>query len=217
MAELIFPRLVGSTGENHEIKGSAVRLGRADDNQIILADAACSRYHALISFSGKGYIVKNLSKNGTYLNGKRVEAELPLQSGDVLRLGGFQFTFEDPSPTRTELLSDKEATELSAGLRVDFGAMMVQRAIERRVITIPLEGHQWKLFNLLYQRKGKVCTRDEIIQAVYHPESSSSIPYDSAIEALVSRLRRKLFIDEPKKLPYIKAVRGKGYRLELET
>ncbi len=49
-----------------------------------------SRHHASINFTDGVYAVKDLdSTNGTFLNGKKLLAQLPymLQSGDQLRLG----------------------------------------------------------------------------------------------------------------------------------
>ncbi|GAB4573842.1 MAG: hypothetical protein Kow0077_17510 [Anaerolineae bacterium] len=49
-----------------------------------------SRNHATISFADGVYTIKDLgSKNGTYLNGKPMLAQVPyiLQSGDQIRLG----------------------------------------------------------------------------------------------------------------------------------
>jgi hypothetical protein len=62
-------------------------LGRGRDNQIQLADLGVSSRHARIYSGSEGYVIEDLkSRNGTWVNGARVEVS-PLTDGDVLRLG----------------------------------------------------------------------------------------------------------------------------------
>lgn len=64
-------------------------LGRALDNDVVIADSRVSRYHAEIRGSPRGWVVRDLgSTNGTALNGTRV-TEARLAPPDELSLGGF--------------------------------------------------------------------------------------------------------------------------------
>lgn len=69
------------------------RMGRADDNDLVLADRAVSRHHAEIQRLGGQFIIVDMgSKNGTYLNGQRVESA-PLRDGDRIQVGPVTLVF----------------------------------------------------------------------------------------------------------------------------
>ncbi len=74
-----------------EAHQSPVRIGREPGSTILFSgDAAkvVSSRHAEIRFEGGGWVVADLgSRNGTYLNGRRLAATAPLKVGDVIRLG----------------------------------------------------------------------------------------------------------------------------------
>jgi hypothetical protein len=63
-------------------------IGRGRDNPIHLADLGISGKHARIYRGPEGYMVEDLkSRNGTWLNGIRVETATPLADADLLRIG----------------------------------------------------------------------------------------------------------------------------------
>lgn len=65
----------------------SVRVGRHQDNQIVLTDAKASRFHCAIEKIPQGYRIKDLgSSNGTLLNGRPVTTAL-LRAGDVVTIG----------------------------------------------------------------------------------------------------------------------------------
>jgi pSer/pThr/pTyr-binding forkhead associated (FHA) protein len=73
--------------------GSLIRIGRAQDNDIVVADASVSRHHASIEYRNEGFLLRDLgSQNGTWVGDQRV-TEAPLSRGDALRLGDAFFTF----------------------------------------------------------------------------------------------------------------------------
>jgi DNA-binding response OmpR family regulator len=98
-------------------------------------------------------------------------------------------------------------------LALDLEAMQVR--LNGRLLAPPLSPLEWKLLVLLYQHAGKVCMRDAIFEALYDAPDMTDIPLDTALETLVSRLRKRLNMVDSRRLPYIRAVRGAGYRLEL--
>jgi pSer/pThr/pTyr-binding forkhead associated (FHA) protein len=62
-------------------------LGRHRNNDIVISDPKASSFHARIDRSPEGFVLVDLkSRNGSWLNGKRVETAL-LKTGDELRLG----------------------------------------------------------------------------------------------------------------------------------
>ncbi|MCS6804859.1 MAG: FHA domain-containing protein [Acidobacteriota bacterium] len=70
-----------------------VTLGRAGDNDIVVADPTVSRFHAALSLNPRGEIlVSDLgSANGTFVNGQRVVETQALHLGDELTLGSVSF------------------------------------------------------------------------------------------------------------------------------
>lgn len=80
-------------------------IGRAADATIQIDSPGVSRYHARIVVSGREATLEDVeSKNGTYLNGKRVTSSAPLSDGNEVRLGGIVLTFRiatTTSPTAT--------------------------------------------------------------------------------------------------------------------
>lgn len=73
--------------------------GRDSDlSQIVLADSQCSRAHCKFTEAPDGLAIEDLdSRNGTWLNGNRIDKGL-LKPRDVLRLGGTEITLEEPAP-----------------------------------------------------------------------------------------------------------------------
>lgn len=65
-----------------------VRLGRHQDNDIVLAEASVSRYHAQLRWRNGVYFAQNLSHSQVLrLNGNPVRGTVPLKPGDTLQLG----------------------------------------------------------------------------------------------------------------------------------
>src|SRR5262249_4663125 len=65
----------------------AYTLGRHRNNDIVISDPKASSFHARIDRTSEGFVLVDLkSRNGSWVNGKRVETA-PLKTGDELRLG----------------------------------------------------------------------------------------------------------------------------------
>jgi hypothetical protein len=63
-----------------------------------IADPRCSRRHAAIWKSDGNLQLRDMgSKNGTFVNGTRVEDAVPLQQGDHVRIGHAEFALIGPS------------------------------------------------------------------------------------------------------------------------
>ena len=93
------------TAEEHGLRGN-ISIGRAADNDIVLAGATASRHHARIEPRDGGCWVLDLgSANGTQLNDAQLDPRVPaaLKAGDTLAIGGLVMTVHEavtaPSPT----------------------------------------------------------------------------------------------------------------------
>lgn len=104
----------------------AVRIGRANDNDIVLPDLTISRHHAEIRLTASAIEVVDLSSfNGTYLNGSRVAGARALIVGDVVAIGGHSFRLLDG---RLEQFVDSGAvtfTALDLGVRLASGVQLL--------------------------------------------------------------------------------------------
>lgn len=78
---------------NFSISKDKVRIGRSNDNDLILADNTVSRYHTEIQKRKNDYILADLgSYNGTRLNGKSIQ-KVFLKHGDKIQIGSSKLTF----------------------------------------------------------------------------------------------------------------------------
>jgi hypothetical protein len=85
-------------GRQIDVPYGSVRIGRALDNEIVIADARVSRYHAQIGRDAYGPIVRDLgSTNGMSVSGRAV-AEDRLDDGDVVLLGGYRIDVQLRTP-----------------------------------------------------------------------------------------------------------------------
>ena len=71
------------------LSGLRLTLGKASTNDVSLEhDPTVSRLHAVLENHGSAWSIRDLgSRNGTYLNGEKIDAERVLRSGDELRVG----------------------------------------------------------------------------------------------------------------------------------
>ena len=72
------------------------RIGRGGDNDIVLDHHLISRNHAVIQSSAGSFLIFDLgSRNGTLLNGQRLQGTEALRDGDRVRVGGIDITFHE--------------------------------------------------------------------------------------------------------------------------
>ncbi|HEV2712212.1 MAG TPA: FHA domain-containing protein [Gaiellaceae bacterium] len=83
-------------GTERELDSTAVTLGRAADNDLVLdADEFASVHHARIEPRRDGVWLQDLdSTNGTFLNGSKLTRPQKLTPGDVIRVGETDLRYE---------------------------------------------------------------------------------------------------------------------------
>ncbi len=97
------------------LDASALNIGRAKANDIMVSDPAVSKRHAQIARQGNEYFLSDLSSlNGTFLNNDRVDWPRRLQAGDVIEIGSARLLFQIiTAPIAVSL--PKEQDEISIG------------------------------------------------------------------------------------------------------
>lgn len=193
-------------GTRWMIDRSDMIIGREEDCDIVLPSRQVSRNHARIRRSGGRHILEDLgSKNGTFVNGQELTEPYPLQDGDEIQIAlSFKLFFVDAGAT-VPLFFERQA-----GLRLDKDAKSVW--IKGQELDPPLSLAQYRLLELLYDNEGKVCSRDEVVQAVW-PDVVEEGVTEQAIDALARRLRERLSELDPDH-QYIVTVRGHGFKFD---
>ena len=77
------------------LEAARVTLGRASSNDVPLPwDKKASRLHAALEHLAAGWCIRDLSsRNGTFVNGARVDRDRPLAAGDEIRVGDTRLVF----------------------------------------------------------------------------------------------------------------------------
>ena len=97
MRELTITTATGPVA--HELAEDVISLGRSPENLIQLDDPSVSARHAQLERVGNDYRLKDLgSTNGTRVNGEAVTSAT-LRSGDRIRFGKVEATFQGESGT----------------------------------------------------------------------------------------------------------------------
>lgn len=208
------PLLIGERGplrgERFPVQGE-VLIGREPDCTIVIPDRQVSRHHARLWVDAQGVWLEDLaSKNGTHVNGRRVEAPVQLQDGDLVQIAlAQQFLFLSSDATMP--LTPVEAPPLARGrLQLDSRARRVW--IGGQEVRPPLSVAQFRLLELLYEHQGEVVSRQALMQGIWEVEGGAGVT-DQALDALVRRLRERLAEVDPEH-NYVVTVRGHGLRLD---
>jgi pSer/pThr/pTyr-binding forkhead associated (FHA) protein len=192
-------------GEEVELAGDPILLGRGADCDLVLHDNYASRHHCWVEPRAEEWWVRDLgSRNGTLVCGERVDFERRLYEADLITIGRTRIRFNDPAATRTYLAVD---SELPGNLVVDISRRVV--LVNEQVLDPPLSPKQWLLLRVLWEHRGQALGKEAIAAAVW-PNAEGAI-YDYQIDKLVSRLRSRLGDAGDQA---IETVWGVGYRLK---
>jgi len=80
-------------GKEYTVPSSGLSFGREASCDVVVAENEVSRRHAEIAPGEQGYVVRDLSANGVFVNGERVQGSQRLARSDVLRIGSEEFRF----------------------------------------------------------------------------------------------------------------------------
>ena len=93
--ESIIARLRDNVGRQYRLNGTTTRIGRLDDNDVVLDGEDVSRHHAVIADTGTGFMITDLrSTNGVEVGGQRIRTSAALADGDRIRIGRHDLTVE---------------------------------------------------------------------------------------------------------------------------
>ena len=82
-------------GQRLQVRTPVANVGRADYNDLVIADGSVSTSHAKLQRREGVWVLVDLdSTNGTFVDGERVHGESPLAPGAAVRFGDVQLVFE---------------------------------------------------------------------------------------------------------------------------
>lgn len=93
-------------------------IGRSDDNDLMISDRWISRNHAMMqrTEAGEFYLIDLGSRNGTFVNGRRVSIPVTLKNGDRITFGETEIDFYSAVDRPMELSDDPDSQDLTAAL-----------------------------------------------------------------------------------------------------
>lgn len=105
-------------GQKYKLNQPKMVMGRHPDCEIVIDAGAVSRQHAQIILADDNFYIEDLqSRNGTYVNDRRIEGRKLLCHADSLRICDIGFRFEDDV-----FLKKQAATARDTGFAIDIGS-----------------------------------------------------------------------------------------------
>ena len=209
------PILIAQTGPLNGQRwtiNDALVIGRDGSCEIVVQDRQVSRYHARLMPSSEGVILEDLdSKNGTFVNGQRINESMVMQEGDLIQIAlaqHFVYLSSDATmPLDTNIASSEEPVY---SLHMDNRSRRVW--VKRQELIPPLSVQQFRLLHVLFEHRDQVVSRQELVESIWGDEQGEGVS-EQAIDALVRRLRDRLAALDSEHA-YILTVRGHGLRLD---
>lgn len=103
-------------------EGQRVTIGRGQSADIVIDNVSVSRNHASLQFLDNRYLLTDLgSRNGTLVNGRKIEGTVPVSPSDVIQIGKFRLhtSREAGEVAPFAMLRSKDGSDLAAGEQAD--------------------------------------------------------------------------------------------------
>ena len=187
-----------------ELTAFPFTIGRARDCSAVLDHTEISRLHARCTSDHLNIFLEDMgSTNGTFVNDRRLDPgeSYRLRAGDEVSFAQIcTWVFDDPATT-----AQIDAVQFPLpGLELDLDVATV--TVTGLLLDPPLSPNQFALLAMLVDHEGRIVTREELVAAVWGPDENVT---DQTIDALVSRLRKRLQDADPA-FDYIITRRGFG-------
>jgi DNA-binding winged helix-turn-helix (wHTH) protein len=215
----------GDAGKIFTISKANTIIGRRTPQyvpDIELNDEVVSRRHLEIVFRDGKYLLQDLgSTNGSMLDGDRIAPGKLYSLKHNSRIGlGFDgdeghvvIVFKESESTNV-LTGDKKKAASKGKAAAVAWLKIDERKKEARVDgqQVNLSRKEYDLLLYLHGNAGQVCSRDEIIRAVWPESVDTAAISDATIDQLVHRLREKVE-PEPSQPSRIVSKKAFGYML----
>jgi len=113
-------------------------VGRSDDNNLVLPDQWISRNHAMIQVmeTGEFYLIDLGSRNGSFVNGRRVSVPVTLRDGDHLTFGQTELQFHCPAGHLSAAQAEAKDQELTATATLHVRRLISVMVVDIRDFTV---------------------------------------------------------------------------------
>ena len=150
------------TGEEKILSSekSLLLVGRLPESEIFIDEPVVSRHHADIFQVGEKYFVRDAgSRNGTFLDGRRVFQPAELAPGSVIAVGSSRITFEpaDSPSFLKEKTAEKPSSTVSLARPVPTAGLMAPLVLLQTVAAIARELVQAKPLESLLDSILRTC------------------------------------------------------------
>ncbi|MBD2041823.1 adenylate/guanylate cyclase domain-containing protein [Microcoleus sp. FACHB-672] len=120
-------------------------IGRSEDNNFVLPDRWISRNHAMLQRmeNGEFYLIDLGSRNGSFVNGRRVSIPVTLHNGDRLTFGQTELAFSCQSSLDADK-DDEDSDDFTATAALHVRRLISVMVVDIRsftVLTRQLEDH----------------------------------------------------------------------------
>jgi pilus assembly protein CpaF len=110
----------GGAQRQLDFEAPEVSIGRLEDNDVVLPRSNVSKRHARLVLKDDRCVLLDLkSTNGTYLNGRKIAAPMPVGTGDKIYIGDFILALQDSARLHAaqQRLRERPVTQASASVR----------------------------------------------------------------------------------------------------
>ncbi|MFE4106413.1 FHA domain-containing protein [Almyronema epifaneia] len=115
-------------------------IGRSDDNNFVLPDRWISRNHAMLQCmeTGEFYLIDLGSRNGSFVNGRRVSVPVTLHNGDALTFGQTELKFYCPAiePQTNSGINSLDSQDFTATATLHVRRLISVMVVDIRDFTI---------------------------------------------------------------------------------
>jgi len=191
-------------GKTVDLVSFPFTVGRSRECSFVFDTTEVSRLHARCTSDHHNIFLEDMgSTNGTFVNDRRLPQgeAYRLRAGDIISFAHIcTWVFDDPVTT-----AQIDPVQIPRpGLEIDIDTAQVM--IAGTLLDPPLSPNQFSLLALLVEHAGRIVTREEVIEYVW---GSAEEVTDQTIDALVSRLRKRLLDADPDH-DYLATRRGFG-------
>ncbi|MGD2217815.1 MAG: FHA domain-containing protein [Gemmatimonadales bacterium] len=100
--------------QSYIIDRSGFRIGREKRSDLIIPDRKISRLHAEITYKKGHYLLRDLGRTRTRVNGRKINEPYKLQIGDVVQFGKYEFAFLRRVASGEDIVKENEITPVRA-------------------------------------------------------------------------------------------------------
>lgn len=129
-------------GKEYAVPEKGLVIGRDAGCDVVVPRNEVSRRHAELAPTEDGYVVRDTSSNGVFVNGERIQGSHRLARADVIRVGGEEFRFYadvlNPTPPSSSLSTKEGVVLRSDSLTPSLANTLFNQRVVETTVREPL-------------------------------------------------------------------------------